>query len=269
MVNGSPLSSPQMARRAAADGASAEAWSPLPLATGDHRVVYDPVRGTYVAVEHALHLRPSPPAVQGGGEGGPPRLPKRTQLSTPYETTDVDSASQRDTAIIRRHIQALRPGRSPNSQAEAAACLAQMCASSHSSHERTAARAGDLRVVAAKEGAIPLLTAVLTNPDQQAAASAAWALAVLAYGNHQNRTVIVDAGAVPWLVALLTSAQPRAVEEAAYAIKILCWQHDASKIAVRKCDGLNRLIQCTHSHRSEHIVLHILGWHIYILVNIS
>ena len=204
MVNGSALSSPRSGRHGFVDvvydnssrrssrsnssrrNSSDTGHSEASTSSGrpydvPHEVQYDAHRGTYVAADdHHLVRAPAPGAKPAGDE----LQLKRTQLTAPHATTGVAITppvgvaqhAEGDSVLLQRHIDELRDGQPAAGQAAAAAAIARMCASTHSSHDRTAANAEGGRAAAARLGAIPRLVALLSSRDQEVAGNAAWAL---------------------------------------------------------------------------------------------
>lgn len=105
-----------------------------------------------------------------------------------------------------------------------------------------------------KEGAIPPIVTMVTNPDPEMQTNAAGSLACLSRGHADNQAAIARSGAIPPLCTMVREGANETREESARALWALAADNGPNKATIAKLGGIEPLVNMLmfgHSEKSS------------------
>ena len=105
-----------------------------------------------------------------------------------------------------------------------------------------------------KEGCIPPIVGMVTNPDPEMQTNAAGALAAISRDNPEVQAAVARCGAIPPLCTLVRDGTPETKEESAAALWSLATDNAPNKATIAKLGGIEPLVNMLmfgHSEKSS------------------
>ena len=110
-----------------------------------------------------------------------------------------------------------------------------------------------------KEGAIPPVVAMVTNPDPEMQTNAAGSLACLSREHTDNQNAVARAGAIPPLCTMVREGANETREESAAALWALATDNSANKATIAKLGGIEPLVNMLMYGHSEQSSINAAG----------
>lgn len=110
-----------------------------------------------------------------------------------------------------------------------------------------------------KEGAIPPVVAMVTNPDPEMQTNAAGSLACLSRDHPENQAAVARSGAIPPLCSMVRDGTPETREESAAALWALATDNATNKATIAKLGGIEPLVNMLMYAQSEKSSINAAG----------